>query len=77
MPPSNTPLQRFPAGFEGLLEHHLDGLYRFALSLTRQSAEPVWSFAMLVALGAALLVAFLRDQRGRADDRRRESSSRC
>jgi RNA polymerase sigma-70 factor (ECF subfamily) len=39
LPPSNNPLQRYPAGFEGLLEHHLDGLYRFALSLTRQSAE--------------------------------------
>jgi len=36
--PDPTP-QRLPAGFEGLLEHHLDGLYRFARSLTRQSAE--------------------------------------
>ncbi|HTA16245.1 MAG TPA: sigma-70 family RNA polymerase sigma factor [bacterium] len=39
MPFSDSPPQRLPAGFEGLLEHHLDGLYRFALSLTRQPAE--------------------------------------
>jgi RNA polymerase sigma-70 factor (ECF subfamily) len=28
-----------PAGYEGLVEHHLDGLWRFAMSLTRQKAE--------------------------------------
>jgi RNA polymerase sigma-70 factor (ECF subfamily) len=34
-----TSFQRPPAGFEGLLEHHLAGLYRFALSLTRNVPE--------------------------------------
>lgn len=33
------PSPRVPAGYEGLVEHHLDALYRFALSLTRQKAE--------------------------------------
>lgn len=39
MPLEQNTSQRVPAGFEGLVEHHLDGLYRFALSLTRQPNE--------------------------------------
>ncbi len=39
MPPVEPQNLHFTAGFDVLLERHLDSLYRFALSLTRNKAE--------------------------------------